>query len=132
MQAAKSPALDYRTVGERSNRDLVRTADILARWLEQRLQSARNVEVFDLAWPQGAGMSNETILMRARWNERQQTIEQGLVVRLAPKLVQFFKDADLRRQFDLLRAVHQGGYVKVAEPLWFEENASLLGQPFYM
>jgi aminoglycoside phosphotransferase (APT) family kinase protein len=132
MQAAKAPAPDYRTVGERSNRDLAQTAEILARWLGQRMESARDIEVFDLAWPQGAGMSNETILLRARWKDRGEAFERGLVVRLAPKLVQFFKDADLRRQFDLLKAVHRGGYVKVAEPLWFEENAALLGQPFYM
>jgi len=129
--ASKSPVLDYRTVGERSNRDFVRTAEILARWLGERLESATDVQVFDLAWPQGAGMSNETILLRARWVRHGEAMEQGLVVRLAPKLVQFFKDADLRRQFDLLRAVHRGGHVIVAEPLWFEEDGSLLGQQFY-
>lgn len=132
MSVAKSPALDFRTVGERSNRDLSLTAETLSQWLHARLQPDREVQVFDLAWPQGAGMSNETILMRARWTKHGQAIELGLVARLAPQLVQFFKDADLRRQFDLLKAVHDGGHVKVAEPLWFEDDATLLGQPFYV
>lgn len=132
MNAAKSPVVDYRTVGERSNRDLSLTAETLSRWLHARLLPDGKVEVFDLAWPQGAGMSNETILMRARWTKHGEAIEQGLVARLAPKLVQFFKDADLRTQFNLLKAVHAGGYVKVAEPLWFEGDATLLGQPFYV
>jgi aminoglycoside phosphotransferase (APT) family kinase protein len=132
MSAANAPAKDFRTVGERSNRDLGQAASVFSSWLAKRMPEARDVIVSDLAWPQGAGMSNETILMHARWTQDGKTTEQGLVARLAPKVVQFFKDADLRRQFDLLKAVHAGGHVKVAEPLWFEEDASLLGQPFYV
>lgn len=132
MSAANAPAKDFRTVGERSNRDLDQAASVFSSWLAQRMRDASNVVVSGLAWPQGAGMSNETILMRARWIQGGKTMEQGLVARLAPKVVQFFKDADLRRQFDLLKAVHAGGHVKVAEPLWFEDDPSLLGQPFYV
>jgi len=54
------------------------------------------------------------------------------VARIAPNLVQFFKDANLRQQFDLLKALHAGGLVKVAEPLWFEADTSVLGLPFYV
>jgi aminoglycoside phosphotransferase (APT) family kinase protein len=123
---------DLRTVGERGARDLVRTGQILARWLGERMPGARDVSVHDLAFPQGAGMSNETILFRARWTADGRAHDEGLVVRVAPSLVTLFKDADLRRQFDLLKSLHDGGHVRVAEPLWFEADESLLGKPFYV
>jgi aminoglycoside phosphotransferase (APT) family kinase protein len=120
------------TVGERSTRDLQRTAAILKRWLEARMPEATGVSVFDFAWPQGAGTSNETLLLRARWRRRGLDEDHGLVVRFAPNIVQFFKDADLRKQFDLLRALHAGDHVRVAEPLWYEDDATPLGLPFYV
>lgn len=120
------------TVGERSTRDLALTAGILQRWLQARMPEVRDVSVFDLSWPQGAGTSNETLLLRARWGEKGAERPHGLVVRFAPQLVQFFKDADLRKQFDLLKALHDGGHVRVAEPLWFEDDTRLLGLPFFV
>ena len=123
---------NVQTVGDRSTRDLAQTAAALGSWLQARMPDASDVSVFDLSWPVGAGMSNETILFRARWDRAGKTEQQGLVARLAPNVVQFFMDADLRKQFDLLKALHDGGHVKVAEPLWFETDASLLGLPFYV
>jgi aminoglycoside phosphotransferase (APT) family kinase protein len=129
---ADPPVSGVRTVGDRSTRDLTATARILERWLQARLPAATAVSVHDLSWPQGAGMSNETILLRAHWREHRVERNHGLVVRVAPSVVQFFKDANLRQQFDLLRALHDGAHVKVAEPLWFEEDSSVLGLPFYV
>jgi aminoglycoside phosphotransferase (APT) family kinase protein len=124
--------IDARTVGERSTRDLTATARMLERWLQARMPAASAVSVGELSWPQGAGMSNETLLFRARWREAAAEQNQGLVARVAPSIVQFFKDADLRQQFDLLQALHAGGHVKVAEPLWFESDNNVLGLPFYV
>jgi aminoglycoside phosphotransferase (APT) family kinase protein len=129
---ASSPGTEVRTVGDRSGRDLVATARVLAAWLQSRLPQASGVEIGELSWPQGAGMSNETLLFNARWRESGAARTAGLVVRIAPHVVQFFKDADLRQQFDLLQALHGGAHVRVAEPLWFEADASVLGDPFYV
>jgi aminoglycoside phosphotransferase (APT) family kinase protein len=123
---------EVRTVGDRSGRDLAATAQALARWLQAQLPAASDLHIDDLGWPQGAGMSNETLLFNARWHEGGAAHSTGLVARIAPHVVQFFKDADLRQQFDLLRALHAGKHVKVAEPLWFEADAAVLGQPFYV
>jgi aminoglycoside phosphotransferase (APT) family kinase protein len=124
--------VEVRTVGERSTRDLQQTARILESWLQVRMSEAKGITVFDLSWPVGAGMSNETILFRARWHERGVEQHHGLVVRIAPNVVQIFKDANLRQQFDLLKTLYDGGLVKVAEPLWFEADSNVLGLPFYV
>lgn len=132
MSTNNRTAMDGRTVGERSTRDLAKTAQALARWLQQRMPEAEDISVSDLAWPQGAGMSNETILFRVRWKQAGASHDEGMVARIAPNVVQYFLNADLRRQFDLLKVIHDGGHVKVAEPLWFEEDESVLGLPFYV
>jgi aminoglycoside phosphotransferase (APT) family kinase protein len=121
-----------RTVGERSTRDLQLTARVLEKWLQQRMPQASGIVVSDLSWPQGAGMSNETILFRVRWREGNVEQQAGMVVRIAPNVVQIFKDANLRQQFELLKALYDGGQVKVAEPLWFEDDQQVLGLPFYV
>jgi aminoglycoside phosphotransferase (APT) family kinase protein len=132
MSATAGTQHDVRSVGERGARDLARTGEILAGWLARRLAPATDVAVFDLAWPQGAGMSNETILFRARWTADGRIVEEGLVARVAPSKVTLFKDADLRQQYELLRSLHAGGHVRVAEPLWFEADETVLGKAFYV
>lgn len=132
MAVANPSSNDVLTVGERSTRDLQQTARKLETWLQARIPGAKEVSVYDLSWPVGAGMSNETILFRARWVANGTQQESGLVVRVAPNVEQIFKDADLRQQFDLLKALHDGNHVKVAEPLWFEADRSVLGLPFYV
>ncbi len=124
--------VEVRTVGERSTRDLQQTARILESWLQARMPEVTGINVFDLSWPVGAGMSNETILFRTRWHERGVEQQHGLVVRIAPNVVQIFKDANLRQQFDLLKTLYDGGQVKIAEPLWFEADSNVLGLPFYV
>jgi aminoglycoside phosphotransferase (APT) family kinase protein len=77
-------------------------------------------------------MSNETILFRARWRAKGEDHNEAMVMRVAPNVVQIFKDANLRQQFDLLSTLHRDGHVKVAEPLWFEDDVRVLGLPFYV
>ena len=130
--AAKISQADVRTIGERSTRDLPKTVRTLERWLSERMPAAKDVAIADIAYPQGAGMSNETILLRAGWREDGKDVRQGLVVRVEPNIHALFMDASLRRQFDVLKALHATGQVRIAEPLWYEEDASVLGAPFYM
>ncbi len=55
----------------------------LIRWLRKRLP-AGSPQISDLAYPVGAGFSNETILFRMRWNEGRAQRERDLVLRIAP------------------------------------------------
>ena len=76
-------------VGERSTRDLQQTARIPERWLQARMPEATGITVFDLSWPVGAGMSNETIVLRTRWSERGTEQHHGLVAGSSSSLNQF-------------------------------------------
>jgi aminoglycoside phosphotransferase (APT) family kinase protein len=109
-------------------RDLDATAAALAPWLADRL-GARGVEIGGFAYPQGAGASNETILFEARWRDR---VEE-LVLRVSPSPdYQMFLEPEFRMQYDLLVALRSTGSVRVPEVLWFEDDATLLGQPFFV
>ena len=123
----KTAEVDSRTVAEKIGRDTAATGRILERWLTAHIEGALDLTVFDFAMPQGAGMSNETLLFRARWTQDGQEVVRGLAARVAPSAVQLFKDANLRTQFDLLASLRRGDHVKVAEPLWFEDDVEPSG-----
>jgi aminoglycoside phosphotransferase (APT) family kinase protein len=109
-------------------RDLEATADALSRWLAPRLE-VDEVDVRGLDYPRGAGISNETILFEA---ESSRGVEQ-LVLRPAPRAdYQVFLDTDIRVQFDLLRTLHEGGFVRVPEVLWYEDDPEIIGQAFFI
>ncbi|MBY8862328.1 phosphotransferase family protein [Nocardia sp. CA2R105] len=109
-------------------RDLAATATALRPWLAARLDVG-TVAIDDFTYPQGAGVSNETILFRARYGN---TVEE-LVVRIAPAPEhQMFMEPRFRMQYDILMALWQNGTVRVPEALWLEEDSSILGRPFYV
>ena len=103
-------------------RDLDRLAGQLADWLRLRLTDAPDLEVVNLSYPSGAGQSHETILFDARWGR----IEQGYVVRIKPMRHTVFPDDLFEQQYRIMRAIHEHGAVRVANPLWFEPDPALL------
>jgi aminoglycoside phosphotransferase (APT) family kinase protein len=110
-------------------RDLDATAATLRRWLAPRLGDNR-LEIGNLAYPSGAGLSNETILFEAR--SATGTVHE-LVLRTGPAPdYQLFLDPDLRRQYDLIQVLHNFGTVRVPELLWYEEDPGILGRPFFI
>ncbi|MCX4090874.1 phosphotransferase family protein [Nocardia sp. alder85J] len=109
-------------------RDLDATATALRAWLAARLDVPA-VEIDRLDYPRGAGISNETILIRVRHGG---TAEE-LVLRIAPAPeFQMFFEPKFRIQYDILVALRQHGDVRVPEALWFEEDPGPLGRPFYL
>lgn len=113
-------------------RDLETLAGQLAAWLEPRIPQAKDVRVENLAYPHGAGRSHETILFDASWTEGGQRRMQGCVVRIKPVRHTVFPDDLFVEQYKVMKALHEQGRVKVAKPLWFEEDAALLGAPFFV
>jgi aminoglycoside phosphotransferase (APT) family kinase protein len=107
-------------------------AEVLSRWLQEKLPGATDVEIANPAYPAGAGLSNETILFDASWRGATGRESRGMVLRIKPGRNQINFNADFHTQFALMRAVHEGGWVPVAEPLWFEPEPTLLGDPFYI
>jgi len=113
-------------------RDLSVLAGQLADWLGRRMPMARNIRVDNLDYPRGAGQSHETILFDAAWEEGGAPRARGMVVRIKPTSFTVFLDDMFVEQYRLMRAMHESGKVRVAEVLWFEEDPSLLGAPFFV
>lgn len=115
-----------------NTRDLDELAASVADWMGSKLPDARDIRIDNLTYPRGAGQSHETILFDAHWNEGGQDRTQGCVVRIKPSEFTVFVDTLFEEQYKVMQVLHEGGYVKVAKPLWFEEDSSILGNPFFV
>jgi aminoglycoside phosphotransferase (APT) family kinase protein len=113
-------------------RDLEELAGQLARWLGGRLPQAAEFRLHDFAYPSGAGMSHETILFDASWHDARGPVTQGFVVRVKPVANQVFVDDLFDRQFRVQRLMFEKQWLPVAEPLWFEGDAGVIGAPFFI
>jgi aminoglycoside phosphotransferase (APT) family kinase protein len=113
-------------------RNLAELAESLTEWLGRRLPDASNIHVSNLSYPLGAGMSHETILFDALWSEQAFEREQGMVVRIKPTRRAVYLDDLFNAQYEVMQVMHEYGKVRVARPLWLEEDASILGAPFFV
>jgi aminoglycoside phosphotransferase (APT) family kinase protein len=118
----------------------IRDLDVLAArmgdWLAGKLRAlgadVRDMRLSGLDYPRGAGQSHETILFEADWDEAGVTRNLSGVVRIKPQDFTVFPDDLFDAQYQVMQTLHRGAYVKVAEPLWIEQDASLLGAPFFV
>ena len=115
-----------------STRDLEVLAGKMTQWLGEQMPGASDIRLTDFSYPKGAGQSHETILFDARWSEGGQERAQGFVVRIKPSSFTVFPDNLFDEQYQLMKVLSEGGYVRVAKPLWFEADAELLGAPFFV
>ncbi|TVV76654.1 phosphotransferase family protein [Sphingomonas solaris] len=115
-----------------SVRDLDTLSASLVAWLRDRMPGARDIVVTNLSYPLGAGMSHETILFDAAWQEAGEARSQGMVVRIKPLRDTVYCDDMFVPQYQLMQLMHESGKVRVARPLWFEEDDGLLGAPFFV
>jgi aminoglycoside phosphotransferase (APT) family kinase protein len=113
-------------------RDLDELSLVLGRWLQDRMPHARNIAVGHLTYPRGAGQSHETILFDASWTEGSRPCGQGMVVRIKPSRFTIYPDDLFMQQYQIMRVLHETGTVPVARPLWFEEDTTILGAPFFV
>lgn len=113
-------------------RDLAELAGRLEHWLGGCLPRATGIAVTDLAYPRGAGQSHETVLFDAHWTEGGQPRTQGCVVRIKPRTFTVFPDNLFDEQHAIMKLLSDEGLVRVARPLWFEEDPSILGNPFFV
>lgn len=113
-------------------RDLETLANTLTAWLRTRLPQAGELRVFNLSYPLGAGMSHETILFDAAWREESNERTQGMVVRIKPTGQTVYVDDLFDVQYQLMQLMFDEGAVRVAQPLWYETDASILGAPFFV
>jgi aminoglycoside phosphotransferase (APT) family kinase protein len=104
----------------------------LAGWLQGKMPGARDIRLDNLAYPFGAGQSHETILFDASWTEGGEQRSEGMVVRIKPVDYTMFPTDLFHEQARLMSLLHEDGRVKVAKIFWYEEDASLLGSPFFV
>lgn len=114
----------------------VRQLDVLAgqlvTWLRTRMPDADDLKVERLSYPFGAGRSHETILFDVNWSQDGQRATREWVVRIKPMRHTVFPDDLFEQQFRVMKVVHDHGAVRVAQPLWFESDSSVLGAPFFV
>ncbi|WP_433212497.1 FAD-binding protein [Microtetraspora malaysiensis] len=110
--------------------DAVRAA--LAGWLAERLGADGPVRLSGLTRPAHSGMSSVSVLFDAEWTVAGEERRTSLVARLAPRPSTFpvFPGYDIRRQFEVMRAVARHTEVPVPEVHWLEESGDVLGVPF--
>jgi aminoglycoside phosphotransferase (APT) family kinase protein len=113
-------------------RDLDDLARSLGEWMSARMPEALDLRIENLNYPRGAGQSHETILFDARWNERGEEKTKGFVVRIKPGRFTVFVDTLFEQQFGVMKVLSDGGYVRVARPLWLESDPAVLGKPFFV
>lgn len=113
-------------------RDLDVTRRQLTGWLAGKVGAGAQPELSTLEIPQGSGFSNETILFDARWQENGQPRTGSFVVRIKPTGRAVFPEYDLAFQVRCMRTIAKHTSIPVPTVPWLEEDASVLGQPFFV
>ncbi len=102
----------------------------LVEWLGGRMPEARDLEIHVAGASEASGFSSDTIIFDATYTESGSSHRQGYVVRAAPLGEAVFRTYEIGLQYDLLRALADSP-VPVPRVFWFEEDATLLGAPFF-
>jgi len=119
---------------QRSSRDVSTVPAVMSKWLSTVLPGGAVPEVAVESGVDSTGMSSETIILTARWQQDGQPVEQKLVARVAPTAedVQVFPTYRLDHQFEVIRKVGEITDVPVPRVRWIETTGEVLGTPFFL
>jgi aminoglycoside phosphotransferase (APT) family kinase protein len=131
---APEPAVDNVDHLQRSSRDVTTLPAVMSKWLSTVLPDGATPEVTVESGVDSTGMSSETIILTARWQQDGHPIEQKLVTRVAPSAedVQVFPTYRLDHQFEVIRKVGEITDVPVPTVRWLESTGDVLGTPFFV
>ena len=131
---ANEPAVEDIDRLQRSSRDVTTLPAVMSRWLSSVLPGGATPEVTVESGVESTGMSSETIILTARWQEDGQPVEQKLVARVAPAAddVPVFPIYRLDHQFEVIRKVGELTDVPVPRMRWIETTGDVLGTPFFL
>jgi aminoglycoside phosphotransferase (APT) family kinase protein len=117
-----------------STRDRDELGARLQTWLQTQLGPTADARVTKFAPPDTNGMSSETLLFNATWNEGGAPRDYALVARVAPDpgAVPVFPEYDLDRQFRTMQRVSELTSVPVPRLFWSETDPEHLGAPFFV
>jgi aminoglycoside phosphotransferase (APT) family kinase protein len=119
---------------QRSSRDTTTVPRVMSQWLSTVLPGGATPEVTVESGVDSTGMSSETIILTARWQQDGQPIEQKLVARVAPTAedMPVFPTYRLDHQFEVIRQVGELTDVPVPVVRWIEPTGDVLGAPFFL
>jgi aminoglycoside phosphotransferase (APT) family kinase protein len=131
---ANEPTLDKVERLQRSSRDVTALPAVMSKWLSTLLPGGALPQVTVESGVDSTGMSSETIILTARWQQDGQPIKQKLVARVAPTAedVQVFPTYRLDHQFEVIRKVAELTDVPVPRMRWIETTGDVLGTPFFV
>jgi aminoglycoside phosphotransferase (APT) family kinase protein len=131
---ANEPVLDKVDKLQRSSRDVTTLPAVMSKWLSTVLPDGAKPQVTVESGVDSTGMSSETIILTARWQQDGRPIEQKLVTRVAPSAedVQVFPTYRLDHQFEVIRKVGELTDVPVPPVRWLEATGDVLGTPFFV
>ena len=113
-----------------NTRDPQESARQLQDWLAGRLDGATDVRVTDVQTPRASGLSNETLLFTASWNEGGEAKGGEYVARVAPQGPAVFPRYDLVTEQRVMQALAQHTSVPVPVTPWVETDVRVLGSQF--
>ncbi|MGA9678424.1 MAG: phosphotransferase family protein [Mycobacterium sp.] len=131
---ANAPTPDNVERLQRSSRDVSTLPAVMSKWLSTQLPGGAVPQVTVESGVDSTGMSSETIILTAQWQQDGQPIEQKLVARVAPTAedVQVFPTYRLDHQFEVIRKVAELTDVPVPRVRWIETTGDVLGTPFFV
>ena len=131
---ANEPVLDKVDRLQRSSRDVTTLPAVMSKWLSTLLPGGATPQVTVESGVDSTGMSSETIILTARWEQDGQPMTQKLVARVAPTAedVQVFPTYRLDHQFDVIRMVGELTDVPVPRVRGLEPTGDVLGTPFFL
>ncbi|WP_158883680.1 phosphotransferase family protein [Amycolatopsis anabasis] len=117
-----------------STRDPGELGRRLGRWLAATLPPGSAPEVSAVELASGNGMSSETVLFDATWQESGARRTRPLVARVAPEpsTLPVFPVYDMQRQFRVMRTIRACSRIPVPAVLWSETDEQALGAPFFV
>ena len=119
---------------QRSSRDAAGTERLLQEWLASVLPAGSDPSLTLLSGIDANGMSSETLVLDATWQEDGGTQVGRYVARVAPAAEDFpvFPRYDLREQYDAMRLVGELTDVPVPQVGLIEPTGEVLGTPFFL
>lgn len=119
---------------KRSSRDPEELRSRMEAWLARQLPSGAAPKVPEVSSPSSNGMSSETLLFDAGWEEGGAAKAGRFVARVEPDPadVPVFRKYDLELQFKLMQLVGQNSDVPVPNARWIERGTEALGARFFV
>jgi aminoglycoside phosphotransferase (APT) family kinase protein len=119
---------------QRSSREPAVLQRQLEDWLIQRLPHDAFPSITAMSATSATGLSSDTILFTAEWDDGEGRRARDLVARIAPDAVDVpvFPSYDLERQFRVIGDVGRLSPVPVPELYWSESGGHHVGAPFFV